>query len=103
MPARRNGMDASHSPRSGGRGGGGGGCRLAERHQNAQTEEGGSAVTRVSWFGRSRRPSLRSERVYLALGHLRAVNPLRGSFACAEHDRQLGGASPLSSLMAVKD
>ena len=25
------------------------------------------------------------------------------SSACAEHDRQLGGASPLSSLMAVKD
>ena len=31
-----------------------------------------------------------------------AVNPLRGSSACAEHDRQLGGASPLSSPMAVK-
>ena len=27
----------------------------------------------------------------------------RGSSACAEHDRQLGGASPLSSLMAAKD
>ena len=34
----------------------------------------------------------------------RRVKPRkRGSFACAEHDRQLGGASPLSSLMAVKD
>jgi hypothetical protein len=24
-------------------------------------------------------------------------------FACAEHDRQLGGESPLSSLMVAKD
>ena len=36
-------------------------------------------------------------------GRSRPVNPLRGSSACAEHDRQLGGASPLSSLMAAKD
>jgi hypothetical protein len=27
----------------------------------------------------------------------------RASFSCAEHDRQLGGGSPLSSLMAAKD
>jgi hypothetical protein len=27
----------------------------------------------------------------------------RGFFMCAEHDRQLGGASPLSSLMVAKD
>ena len=26
-----------------------------------------------------------------------------GSLLCAEHDRQLGGGSPLSSLMVVKD
>jgi hypothetical protein len=26
-----------------------------------------------------------------------------GFFMCAEHDRQLGGASPLSSLMVAKD
>ena len=58
--------------------GGGGGCRLAERHQNAQTEEGGSAETRVSWFGRSRRPSLRSERVYLAHGHPRPSTRFAG-------------------------
>jgi hypothetical protein len=27
----------------------------------------------------------------------------RGFLLCAEHDRQLGGESPLSSLMAAKD
>jgi hypothetical protein len=27
----------------------------------------------------------------------------RGIFTCAEHDRQLGGESPLSSLMVAKD
>ena len=32
-----------------------------------------------------------------------AFNPLRGSSACAEHDRQLGGESPLSSPMVAKD
>jgi hypothetical protein len=26
-----------------------------------------------------------------------------GLFLCAEHDRQLGGGSPLSSLMVAKD
>ena len=26
-----------------------------------------------------------------------------GPFLCAEHDRQLGGGSPLSSLMVAKD
>ena len=33
----------------------------------------------------------------------RRVKALRASSACAEHDRQLGGGSPLSSLMAAKD
>ena len=33
----------------------------------------------------------------------RRVKALRASSACAEHDRQLGGVSPLSSLMAAKD
>ena len=38
------------------------------------------------------------------LGARTTVEPRkRGSFACAEHDRQLGGESPLSSLMAAKD
>jgi hypothetical protein len=27
----------------------------------------------------------------------------RGFFLCAEHDRELGGGSPLSSLMVAKD
>ena len=35
--------------------------------------------------------------------HSRPVSTAAPSSACAEHDRQLGGASPLSSLMAAKD
>jgi hypothetical protein len=27
----------------------------------------------------------------------------RGIFLCAEHDRELGGGGPLSSLMVAKD
>ena len=41
-------------------------------------KRGGSAETRVSWFGRSRRPSLRSERVYLAHGHPRPSTRFAG-------------------------
>ena len=33
--------------------------------------------------------------------HLTSAPPLRGFFLCAEHDRQLGGVSPLPSLMVA--
>ena len=47
MPARRNGMDASHSPRSGGRGGGGGeadagspnGIKIPKRKRGGQAAQ----------------------------------------------------------------
>ena len=38
---------------------------------------------------------------HLLMASLRPASA--GAFLCAEHDRQLGGGSPLSSLMVAKD
>ena len=49
------------------------------------------------------RGALSNERPYRDRGacHRAAIRPTR--WLCAEHDRQRGGESPLSSLMVAKD
>jgi hypothetical protein len=57
-------------------------------------------------FGRlpDRRVAARGSNFAPSTSRLHCLSPASaGLFLCAEHDRQLGGGSPLSSLMVAKD